>query len=216
MKGFYWNSSNINPEKETIFQCYKFSSTQSVARQKFPWWQESPPSSPGHPSGDNDHVLHNKTQDRRPDTGAGQSIEKNWLRLRLISAPLNHRLNQFSAHKLPLTCWLTDIGRHVRQRLWQWIYRKPNFGSWLFHNFNSWVLCPLSFDIVRRLKHHDFSQQEFQLAYSRLYDFLMAEGSKTYCCGGHLSILPNLLLFPYIMPDPSMPATGPSCRLKLL
>ena len=41
-------------------------------------------------------------------------------------------------------------------------------------------------------------------------------GSKTYCCGGHLSILPNLLLFPYIMPDSSMPATGPSCRLKLL
>ena len=162
-------------------------------------------------------IIRHKTGGQAgPVRHRGRAVDRKGLRLRLISAPLNHRLNQFSAHKLPPTCWLTDIGRHVRQRLWQWIYRKPNFGSWLFHNFNSWVLCPLSFDIVRRLKHHDFSQQEFQLAYSRLYDFLMAEGSKTYCCGGHLSILPNLLLFPYIMPDPSMPATGPSCRLKLL
>ena len=58
--------------KETIFQCYRFSSTQSLARQKFPWWQESPSSSPGNPSHDNDHVLHNKTHtEHRPRSLSG-------------------------------------------------------------------------------------------------------------------------------------------------
>ena len=55
-----------------------------TARQKFPWWQESPSSSPGNPSHDNDHVLHNKTHTARslrsevclrysPDTRAADS-----------------------------------------------------------------------------------------------------------------------------------------------
>ena len=40
------------------------------------------------------------------------------------------------------------------------------------------TVCPLSLDIVRRLKHHDFSQSWFQLAYSRLYDYNIAEVHK--------------------------------------
>ena len=82
----------FQPCEETIFQCYKFSSTQSMARQKFPWWQESPSSSPGNPSQDNDHVLHNKThttpapRSQVSDTNQTpwQPIVKDWYPLLLI------------------------------------------------------------------------------------------------------------------------------------
>ena len=56
-------------------------------------------------------------------------------------------------------------------------HRKPNVGYQPFHNLDSWGPCPLSLDIVRRLKHHDFSQSGvpaglFQVIW--LHDFVVA------------------------------------------
>ena len=73
-----------------------------------------------------------------------------------------------SARKMIFCSWLMTIDTQETQ------FWPPAISQFQFVR----TVCPLSLDIVRRLKHHDFSQSWFQLAYSRLYDYNIAEVHK--------------------------------------